>query len=207
MYTRHLLIIVALVAVIFTACSTTPSHKIVSEQLNPDWQVTKLRNMAIVSVDGDRAFRISSESVFADRVTLPAFDVITTYDRIPDLVVLEREDTAIEALRSIDSDAVMTITLLSSNKEYGHEDYWSTYGWMWLLGADNRQAHRIATLKDTSDYYGQGNFKLDISLWDPKTLTLIWSATTDSYSIDRASEGVTILSDFVTRTLTERGFL
>ncbi len=193
--------------VFMVACSTATTHSIKTENRNPDWQPIALKNIAVVAVTDDRAERVSSESVFAEELTAKAVDASPTFDFIPRLSSLDTEEEARRAFDGKDFDAILTIGIIESRDQYQYEDYYSTYGWMILLGADSRQARGVANLKDVSDYYGQGKLTLDIGLWDADTLEPIWNATTDSYEFGRGAQGVQNLADFMITTLAERGFI
>ena len=184
------------------ACTST-SHKIKSEHLDPEWQSGPFKKILVIGVYDDRGYRISSESVFAAELSEKAVAASPSYDLIPDLGALDDEAAVREALVGKDFDAVLTIATIESGEEYDYEAHQAEYGLTRLLGGSGQWS----LIGSDLDYIESGMLVLDVGLWDARTLNLVWNATTDSYSMDRASEGVTTLADFMIETLRERGLI
>ncbi len=188
------------------SCGTTQTyHKITTEQRNAAWQQIPLSRIAVVAVTPDRAERIGSETVFADQLRQNGIDAIISHDFAPNLDSLDTGKEAIAVLAEKNVDAVLTIAVAKDTKSYDRGDYWEARGWAAILGSDNTDAW--GNLADSASYWQQGEYSLDIGLWDAKSMDAIWHAQTDSNEWDEGSAGVARLADFVAETLTSRGFV
>ena len=192
-------------AVLLTACSTATRHIIKTENQDPNWKGESLKNILIVGIYKDRAFRISSESVFAAELSEKAVASSPSYDLISDLGILEDEGAIHNALEGKDFDAIMTIATIKASKEFDYEGWQAQYNLFRLLGTD--RGSNWTQIASQLDYYESGKFVLDIGLWDAKTLNPIWNATTNSYSQEKTTEQIKKLSDFMIETLNNRGFI
>ncbi len=123
----------------------------------------------------------------------------------PNLDSLDTGKKAITALAERNVDAVLTIAVAKDAKSYDRTDYWATRGWAAVLGSDNTDAW--GNLADAASYWQQGEYSLDIGLWDAKSMDAIWHAQTDSNEWDEGSTGVSRLADFMAETLISRGFV
>ena len=141
----------------------------------------------------------------ADQLRQIGIDAIISHDFAPNLNDLDTNKEAITALAERNVDAVLTIAVAKDAKGYDRTDYWATRGWAAVLGSDNTDAW--GNLADAASYWQQGEYLLDIGLWDAKSMDAIWHAQTDSNEWDEGSAGVSRLADFVAETLSSRGFV
>jgi len=201
MKTSGLIVMLALA----TACSTTTSNRFKTEERNPAWQARELDKVLVIGVY-DRSYRIAAESVFAAELKEQGINAMTSYEVFPDLQKMGEAAEVKQKLDELGIDAVLSIATLESRPEYDREDWWSTYGWMAILGAESQQARGVANLQDASDYYSQGEMELDIGLFDAKSLQPIWNAVTESYAFNQGdADEVKELADFMVGELTARG--
>ena len=194
-------IFLSLMLVALAGCAS-PSHKIKSESRDPDWQGGPFKKILVVGVYGDRAVRISSESVFAAELSEKAVVASPSYDLIPNLDALDDEEAVRTALDGTAHEAILTIVTLEAG-EFDYEAWQTQYALIRLLGGTGESTRFWQNVDDLSS----GAFVLDVALWDAKTLRLVWHATTDSYSHERAAEGVKTLANFMIKALKERGFI
>jgi len=205
--TRLKSILFAIVAVsLIVGCATSQTnHKIKSEQRNDAWQQVPIKRIAVVAVTPDRSERIASETVFADRLRQHGIDAIISHDFAPNLDNVDTESEAITALAVRNVDAVLTVSVATEAKGYDRTDYWATRGWAAMLGSRNTDAW--GNLADASSYWEQGEYSLDIGLWDAQSLGPIWYAQTDSNEWDAGSAGVSRLADAMAEALLSRGLV
>ena len=197
----------AIVALLCMAgCGTSQTyHNITTEQRNEAWQQVALNRIAVVAVTDDRSERIGSETVFVDRMKQRGVDAIVSHDIITNLSTIDTSQEAVEALRDRGVDAVLTIGLAKPASGYDRSTYWQARGWAAILGSDNTRAW--GDLADINDYWSQGEYSVDIGLWDARSMEAIWHAQTDSNEWDEGSAGVSRLADAITGMLAERGFV
>jgi len=194
-----------IVLALATACSTTNSNQIKTEERNPNWQARELDKVLVIGVY-DRTYRISAESVFAAELQEQGINAMTSYEVFPDLQQMGEASEVKPKLDQLDVDAVLTIATVESRQQYDRGDWWATYGLLTVLGADSDRAGDWADVQDASDYYSQGELELDVSLFDAKSLQPIWNATTDSYMFNQGdADEVTQLADFMVAELAARG--
>ena len=203
--TIHALMAVAALGLLGSCGTTQTYHNIKSEKRNDAWQQVPIKRIAVVAVTPDRGERIGSETVFADQLRQNGIDAIISYDFAPNLDSLDTGREAITALAQRNVDAVLTISVAKDAKSYDRTDYWATRGWAAVLGSDNTDAW--GNLADAASYWQQGEYSLDIGLWDAKSMNAIWHAQTDSNEWDEGSAGVSRLADFMAETLISRGFV
>jgi hypothetical protein len=200
------LLVAALTLGFLGGCGTSQTyHKITAEQRNEAWQQVPVKRIAVVAVTPDRGERIGSETVFADQLKQLGIDAIISHDFAPNLDGIDTEREAITALAERNVDAVLTIAVAQEAQGYDRTDYWAARGWATLLGSRNTDSW--GNLADAASYWGQGEYSLDIGLWDAKSMNAIWHAQTDSNEWDEGSAGVSRLADFMAETLKSRGLI
>ena len=190
---------------LITACGTSQTyHKVVTEETNPAWQPRAIDKVAVVAVTQDRGERIGSETVFADRLRQQGYEVVASHQLFPNLDDIDTTDEAKQAMAAEGVDGVLTVGVARTASGYDRSDYWEARGWAYMLGSDNSRAW--GDLADINSYWTQGEYSLDIGLWDAKTLQPIWHAQTDSNEWDEGSGGVQRLADSIADMLRQRGF-
>ncbi len=199
------LITLAFVAVLAGCGSTETRHDITTEERNPAWSGEAIRRIAVLAVSDDRVERISSEEVFADRMTSGGIDTIATHGFVPKLDLLDSDAELASLMGEKNVDAVLALALIEPVTEYDRSAYWSARGWAFLLGSNNSRAW--GDLADTASYWQQGRYSLEITLWDARTAEYIWRAETDSKEWDNGQAGVEKLADAVGRMLQQRGLV
>ncbi|MEE9123791.1 MAG: hypothetical protein V3U14_04750 [candidate division NC10 bacterium] len=188
--------------VALAACSTAPRHTIKSEERADDWHGRAYKKILVVGLYDDRAFRVSSESVFAEELSAKSVAASASYDVIPKLDSLSDEAALRQTLADGGYDAVLTISTLEAS-DYNGGGWEAAEAWLYAFGADTR----ILRGANAYNEYEAGKYVLGIHLWDASTLSAVWNATTDSYGQGTGSDEVKQLADFMVETLRERGFI
>ena len=190
---------------LITACGTSQTyHNVVTEETNPAWQKRSIDKVAVVAVTQDRGERVGSETVFADRLTQQGYNVVASHQVFPNLADIDTTEEAARAWAAEGIDGVLTVGVAKSASGYDRTDYWQARGWAYLLGSDNTRAW--GDLADINSYWSQGEYSLDVGLWDAKTMQPIWHAQTDSNEWDEGSAGTQRLADGIAEMLRQRGF-
>jgi len=205
--TRVTSILFAFVALgLICGCGTSQTyHNIKSEQRNEAWQQIPIKLIAVVAVTLDRGERIASETVFVDQLRQHGIDAIISHDFAPNLDNVDTKTEAITALAVRNVDAVLTVSVAKEAQGYDRTDYWVARGWAAMLGS--RSTDSWENIADASSYWEQGEYSLDIGLWDAQSLGPIWYAQTDSNEWDTGSAGVSRLADAVAEALISRGLV
>lgn len=199
-------LVAAAATLITAACGTSQTyHHVTTEQTNDAWQPRPINRVAVVAITTDRGERVGSETVFVDHLQQKGFNVIASYQFAPALTEFDTTSEASSTWAGQDVDAVLTIGVAEPAAGYDRSAYWEARGWAWLLGSDRGQAW--GNLADSASYWQQGEYSLDIGLWDAHTMQPIWHAQTDSNEWDEGSSGVARLADSVADMLIERGFV
>ena len=206
MLMRPWVILMVLVLTV-TACSTTTKHEIDSENANAKWNEEPYDQLAIVSVTDNRSVRIANESVFVDQLRSHGVEAHTTYDLATDLSKMSSNTAIHDAMSTSSADAILAIAVVESAKAYKHSDWYETYGLLALVGMSSENAARVADIGDTEDYYAQGKLALEITLFDARTLEPVWTASTRSYEMDEGAEGARKLADFMVEAMLQRGYI
>ena len=188
-----------------TACGTTQTyHRVVTEETNPAWQQRSIDKLAVVAVTQDRGERVGSETVFVDQLRQQGYDVVASHQLVPNLADVDTTAEAAQAWAAEGIDGVLTVGVAKTASGYDRSAYWEARGWAYLLGSDNTRAW--GDLADINSYWTQGEYSLDIGLWDAKTLQPIWHAQTNSNEWEEGSAGVQRLADSIADMLRQRGF-
>ena len=199
------IVLAAACLLLVSACGTSQTyHRVVTEETNPAWQQRQIDKVAVVAVTQDRGERIGSETVFADRLRQQGYDVVASHRIVPNLADLDTTEEAAQAWAAQGIDGVLTVGVAQSATGYDRTDYWEARGWAYLLGSNNTRAW--GDLADINSYWTQGEYSLDIGLWDAKSLQPIWHAQTDSNEWDEGSAGTQRLADSIADMLRQRGF-
>ncbi len=192
-----------LLLALLIGCSTATRHDIKTERLAPEWNRQPFTNILVVGVYEDRAARISSESVFAAEMSEKAVPARAGYEVIPNLDLLDDQAGVRAALAGTEVDAILTIGTITAGEDFDYEAWRTQYAAVRLLGSEGT----FTRIGGDIDYYESGILQLDIGLWDAQTLTSVWNAQTDSYSLEDPTEGVITLANFVISSLRERGLI
>jgi len=163
----------------------------------------KYNKLLVVGLYDDRTFRIAAESIFAEELSQKAVDTTPSFNLFVDLDALDDETKIREKLAGTDFDGVLTIAALEVGAGFDYEGYQEQYAMVRLLGSEGV----FTRLGANAAYYESGKLKLDVGLWDARTLQSVWHATTDSYSQEAETDEIKTVADFLIEALAERGFI
>lgn len=188
---------------VFAGCASVP-HKVATEEMSPDHGGKAYSDLLVVASYEDRAYRVGSETSFAEMLRSRGIAASPSYDLLPDLADLETNEEVADRLATTDHDGMLVVATLDEGYDYDMGDYYESRGWVYLLGG------RPGVGTDTGAFLawaGSGVYSLYVGLWDVETRKPVWQITTDSKTTGSESGDTTALAEFVVATMREKGLL
>lgn len=204
MFNRILIFITLLSSLVLLSCSNT---KFTSVWMEKDIKVEPIDSMLVIGIGKNQIARRMFEDSFVAELEKGGIKAIAIYRHIADDAKITRESVA-KIARDKDIDAVIITHLVAVDEETVYNPPVTHVSPNAYYGRYYNYYPTVNSYVQSPGYYSTNTLvRLETSLYDTKTATLLWSAQSSTFNPDTVEDVINPVIKLVIKDWTERKLL